>query len=331
VSGRSGGQAGPGPAPDTPATPAAAGGPQVIGLGMCTVDMLFVVPEIPAFGHGLLATAYLRQGGGPVATALVALARLGVSTALIGSVGDDDDGAFIVAELEREGVNVDRLRRVAGARSRVALVLVQRHTGERGFAGCPETCPPLGPGHLLPEELAGARILHLDDATPGAVQAARWARAGGAEVVFDGTWTSDYLEELLPLVDVAIVSEPFARAWAPASQPAALVERLRGYGARVAVLTRGSRGCVVSDASGVRAYAAYPVAVVDTTGAGDAFHGGFIYGLLQGWDTPHVVRFASAVAALNCRQLGGRTALPRLDEVARFLACRPPLADAPVA
>ena len=298
---------------------------QVIGLGMCTVDMLFLVPERPAFGRGMLATGFVRQGGGPVATALVALARLGVSTAFLGSVGDDAEGAFIQAELDAEGVNVDLLSRVPGSRSRVALVLVHRDTGERGFAGRPETCPQPSPADLPLDDLAGARILHLADATPGSVAAARWAMSRGTTVVFDGTWDSPHLDELLPLVDVPIVSEPFVRAWAPDTDARAVLERLWAFHPRIVVLTLGSRGCLVRTAEGVFAFGAYPIEVVDTTGAGDAFHGGFIYGLLHGWDLPHTVRFATAVAALNCRQLGGRTALPQLREVARFLVCHPEL------
>ena len=109
------------------------------------------------------------------------------------------------------------------------------------------------------------------------------------------------------------------------------MERLWQYGPSWAALTLGDQGCVVRDARGLWRFPAHQIDVVDTTGAGDAFHGGAIYGLLHRWDMEHTIRFAAAVAALNCRRLGGRTALPNLPEVARFLASRPPLALQPLA
>ncbi len=293
--------------------------PQVVGLGLCTVDMVFVVPEAPRFSGLMHADAYLRQGGGPVPTALVALARLGIRTRFIGRVGDDPDGRFIGEELAAEGVDTSRLMIEPGSQSRVALVLVETQTGERGFTAREETCQPLLPTDLQPDDLAGARIVHLDDADPVSIQAARWARQAGQTVVFDGTWNHELLDEFLPWVDVPIVSEPFVAAWMPGATPQEVVRRLRGYGAHTAVYTLGSQGCVVATDDTITGFGAYALEAVDTTGAGDAFHGAFIYGLLQGWPITRIVDFAAATAALNCRGLGGRTALPNLAQVEAFL------------
>lgn len=303
--------------------------PEVVGIGLCTVDMLFVVPRPPVFGGLMQAAAYLRQGGGPVPTALVALARLGARTRFIGRVGDDPDGLFLKDELTAERVDTSRLQVEPGAQTRVALVLVDQATGERGFTARPETCRPLEPADLQREEIEAARVVHLDDAEPVSIQAAEWARRAGSLVVFDGTWGHEQLDQLLPLVDVPIVSEPFVEAWMPGAPPDQVVQRLRGYGARIAVLTLGARGCVVSWDEGTRAFPALPTEPVDTTGAGDAFHGGFIYGLLQDWPVDRTVYFASAVAALNCRRLGGRTGLPDRAAVERFLASLSSSADYP--
>lgn len=305
--------------------------PQVIGIGLGTVDLLFAVPRLPTFGGLLQAAAYRRQGGGPVPTALVALARLGVSTRFISRIGDDEDGRFLGAELAREGVDTSRLLVEPGALTRVTLVLVDQATGERGFTSRPETCAPLNPDDLNREEIAAADILHLDDADPACRQAARWAKEAGTCVVFDGTWGHEDLGEFLPLVDVPIVSEPFVEAWMPGASPVQVVDRLWGYGARIAILTLGARGCVARWEEGIAAFPAFPVKVADTTGAGDAFHGGFIYGLLQGWTVSQSVRFATAVAALNCQHLGGRTGLPRREEVDRFLENAGPFEPMPLA
>ena len=304
--------------------------PDVIGLGLCTADLLFVVPRPPSFAEVVRAAAYLRQGGGPVPTALVALARLGASTRFVGRIGDDDDGRFIRAEFDREGVDTSRLLVEPGTLSRIALVLVDQATGERGFTARPETCAPMTPTDLERGEIAAARVLHLDDADEVAVQAARWAREAGTCVVFDGTWNHEALDDFLPLVDVPIVSEPFVDAWMPNATPSQALDRLWSYGPRIAAYTLGDRGCAVRCETGSFAFPAFSVDVVDTTGAGDAFHGAFIYGLLQEWEVARIVRFASAVAALNCRQLGGRTGLPTRREVDDFLAREPEFEGSPL-
>ena len=176
---------------------------QVLGIGLCTVDMLFAVPRRPDFDASMRASQYLRQGGGPAATAMVALARLGASTAFIGKVGDDDDGHFIRAELAREGVDSSHFIVAPGAQSRVAIVLVEESSGERGFVTRPESCGELTPADIEREVVRAAQIVHLDDADATCMQAARWAREAGHKVVFDGTWLHDDLDVFLPLVDVA--------------------------------------------------------------------------------------------------------------------------------
>lgn len=295
-------------------------GVDVAGLGMVTVDLLFRVPGMPAFDAPRRASAHLRACGGPVPNALACLSRLGASTRFVGKVGDDEEGAFARSELRRQGVDVSRLR-VAGGRSRLVLVLVEEAGGERAFVSRPESFPPLTAADLEPGDLAGARVLHLDDADDAAIEAARRARASGAVVVFDGTWQSDGLEELLPLVDHAVVSEHFARRWLPGAGPWEVLERLRRLGAGAAVLTRGEHGAAAEDADGTRVEVpAPPVEVVDTTGAGDAFHGGFIFALLRGWPLERSLPFACAAGALNCRALGGQAGLPGREEVEELLS-----------
>lgn len=290
----------------------------VAGLGMVTVDHLYRVPALPSFGAPRRASGHSRACGGPVPNALACLSRLGASTRFVGRVGDDEEGAFARSELSRHGVDISRLR-VARGRSRLVLVLVEEAGGERAFVSRPESFPPLAGDDLEPEDVAGARVLHLDDADDAAIRAARWARASGATVVLDGTWQSERLEELLPLVDYAVVSEFFARRWLPGAGRWEVLRQLRALGAGVAVLTRGEGGAAAEDGAGRVECPAPSVEVVDTTGAGDAFHGGFIFGLLQGWPLEETLRFACASGALNCRALGGQAGLPRREEVEELL------------
>ncbi|MCZ6679310.1 MAG: PfkB family carbohydrate kinase [Candidatus Poribacteria bacterium] len=116
------------------------------------------------------------------------------------------------------------------------------------------------------------------------------------------------------------MSDIFVQEWMPDTPVEAVLQRLCEFGAKIAVVTLGERGCVAKWEKGIFAFPAFPVNVIDTTGAGDAFHGGFIYGLLQDWPVEQTIRFASAVAALNCCNLGGRSGLPTVEEVDRFLA-----------
>ena len=152
------------------------------------------------------------------------------------------------------------------------------------------------------------------------LQAARWAQAAGVKTLLDPSLPYEEIKPLLQYVDVPIVPEYWARAMMPAAPPAAVARRLRDEGAEIAVVTLGERGAVAAWSEGTQAFPAYPVDVVDTTGAGDAYHGAFLYALLQGWHLPRMARFASAVGSMNCRAMGGRNALPTRDEVDRFMA-----------
>ena len=290
----------------------------VVGVGLITTDYLYQVPRLPAFGLSLRATGYVRACGGPAATAMACLARLGTSTRFIGKTGDDAEGDFVRAELARFGVDVSGLRRGAG-KSRVATVLVDENSGERGFVSSSESFPPLLARDLTDDDFAGARVVLIDDGDDTGLEAARRARETGAIVVFDGTWQSDLLAEFLPLVDHAIVSEFFARRWMPAADDDAILQRLTDLGATVAVLTLGERGCIAHSEGKRMVCPAVSVDVIDTTGAGDAFHGGYVAALLDQLDLPDRLRFAAATAALNCRALGGQQALPRREEVEDLL------------
>jgi sulfofructose kinase len=149
---------------------------------------------------------------------------------------------------------------------------------------------------------------------PAAIQAARWAREAGLQVCFDGNHPRPDLEELLPLVNWLVVAAPFPVAYTGLSHPEA-ARALLALGPEVLVITQGERGCQVWTGDDHFQAPGFAVQAVDTTGAGDAFHGGFIYGMLQGWNLRRVAAFANAVAALNCRTLGGRRGLPSLRQV----------------
>ncbi|MBU5612427.1 carbohydrate kinase family protein [Geomonas azotofigens] len=296
----------------------------VVGLGVCTMDLLMVVDELP--GGELVQRAHdsALAGGGPVATALVTLARLGARTAMLDLVGGDLIGRMIVAELDAAGVDTSAMAIDAGSTSSQAAVLVRKRDGARAITFAPGTSGELPPGQLNEEMIRAAKILHLNGRHwQACLRAAQIAREAGVVVSFDGgshRYRAEHLE-LLPLVDVCIVAEEYAASCTGASAPERGAEALLRYGPKVVAVTSGTRGSHVVSADGESFHQpACPVdRVVDTTGAGDAYHGGFLFGLARGLSLKESARYASAVGALNTRALGGRAALPALSQLDEFL------------
>jgi ribokinase len=293
----------------------------VLGLGYCSSDYLGVTPRIPDFDQDTVSMpAFAADGGGPVSTALVALARLGAAVGYLGVLGDDRDGQEAYAAFVREGVATKHIIVQAGGRTPVCMVLVEEGTGRRAifcYRGALED-------YVLTDaaraDLRRARILHMDGHSVGAVEAAAGlVHAAGGQVVFDANRPRPHIERFLACTDILIGASTFPQAMTGCADLAEASRRLMGYGPRLVVTTLGPAGCFCySDAEQFTA-PGFRVAALDTTGAGDAFHGGFIYGLLQGWPLRQTARFANAVAALNCRQLGGRRGLPTLAEVESFI------------
>ena len=294
--------------------------PDIVGIGVCTLDHLVTVPRLPKRNENMEALGYDRQPGGLASIAMIAAARLGARSKIIGRIGDDDTGAFIQRVLREESVDVSQLLVEPGSESQVSVILVHQSSGDRSIISRPPTGKPVGPSEFRREDITAAHALFVDTLNDATMQAARWAKEAGMTVLLDPGLPYQAIKPLLEFVDVPIVPEYWARALLPEQPPAAVAERLRDEGARIAVVTLGERGAVVAWEAGTEAFPAYEVDVVDTTGAGDAYHGAFLYALLQDWDVPRMARFASAVGSLNCRAMGGRSALPTRSEVDQFMA-----------
>jgi sugar/nucleoside kinase (ribokinase family) len=294
-----------------------------VGFGLNAVDHLIVVPEYPAFDTKMRLIEHKQSAGGQTATAMVALRRLGLNTAYAGRFGSDPEGQFGLETLKTDGVNVDFAEVVEGARNQIAFITVDARSGERTIvwdrddrlAYKPEEAPvefgPLG------------RVLHLDAHDPPAcVRLAKAARDRGTIVSADIDNVYEGLPELLPLIDIMIGSKEFPhRVTGIADERRALVEMHARFGCAVVGMTMGAAGAVVyRDGEFIESpgYVA-PGGCRDTTGAGDAFHGGFLYGFLTGEDLETSLQFANAVAAIKCSALGARTALPTKSALQSFL------------
>ena len=292
----------------------------IVGIGVCTVDHLVTVPRLPQRNENMRALNYARQPGGLASIALIAAARLGARCKIIARIGEDESGSFIGGALREEGVDVSQLLVEPGSESHVSVILVDETSGDRSIITRPPTGQPISSAEIRHEDIAAGRVLFLDNISEATLQAARWARRAGMRVVLDPARPYDEIKPLLQYVDVPIVPEAWARAWLPEQPPSVAAQRLHDEGADIAIVTLGERGAVASWDGGTQAFPAFAVDVVDTTGAGDAYHGAFMAALLEDWDVPRMAEFAAAVGAMNCRAIGGRSALPTRSEVDGFIA-----------
>ncbi len=296
----------------------------VVGLGCACLDFLGIVPHLPDQDDQVWMSDSTQQGGGMVSTALVTLSRLGVSTAFAGKVGNDMAGRAVKEEFDLYGVDSDQLVVEHGATTPVSMILVDESTGQRTImAG--GTTVELSPSEVPGGMIADAKYLHLDTTgRQAALAAAEIARSAGVSVVLDADSLSrpHDIEDLLRATDYLIASQVFAEALTGLADPAAAAKSLSSRGSSVVIVTLGEQGSLTLAGGRTFHTPAFPVEVVDTTGAGDVYHGAYIFGLLQEWHLEKTAVFSSAVAALSCTRLGGRTGIPDLRSALDFLRDR---------
>ncbi|HOT90913.1 MAG TPA: carbohydrate kinase family protein [Anaerolineae bacterium] len=299
---------------------------QIIGLGMCTLDVLIRCTELPTWERGGTRIKALGfDGGGPVGTAMVAAARLGARVGFIGSAGNDAPAEFKLRSMRDCGVDLSRMVYRDAPEDQLVVVNIHAETGERIFSGVQRW----GEGQIRPEELdreyiTAADYLHLDGYhNAAALQAARWMKAAGKIVSLDGHKTDgpvgEHLRRLLPYVDVLISGSGFARGLTGIADLWEAGAAILTLGPRIFVQTEGMDGSYTITADEQFHTPAFPVQVIDTTGAGDVFHGAYLVGLLHGWNLRQIALFATAVSALKCTRLGGRGGIPDFPAVMTFL------------
>jgi sugar/nucleoside kinase (ribokinase family) len=258
---------------------------------------------------------------------MVALQRLGLKTVYAGRFGSDAEGNFGLQSLKDEGVSVEFAEVVEGAANQIAFIIIEARSGERTIIWDRDDRLSYRVDEAPIELAACGRVLHMDAHDPPACRSmALAAKVAGAIVSIDVDNIYAGLTDLLPLVDIQIFSAEFPhRLTGIGDERTSLVEIKARYGGSVVGMTRGARGALVYCGGQFIESPAFPVpgGCRDTTGAGDAFRGGFLYGLLSGEDVETSLRLANAIAALKCRELGARAALPTRDEMREFLALNP--------
>jgi sulfofructose kinase len=292
----------------------------LLGIGQCSIDHVCTVDGLPRFTGKEAMLAYELLPGGQVATALLAGARLGLRSAFVGVVGSDPAAPLVLAPLEAAGVDTRAVRRVPGAATRLAVILVDRASGERTVLWYRDPRLRLRPEDVSAERIARARCVLLDGDDPElAAHAARRAREAGVPVVLDVDALSPGVETLLASADYPVVSRHFAETLGGDGRVRSGLDRLLALGARLAVATLGERGALARSREGEFASPPFQVLPRDTTGAGDVFHAAFVWGLLEGLEPEALLRVANAAAALSCRALGAQGGLPTRNELEAFL------------
>lgn len=291
----------------------------VVGAGLNATDTLIRVPHFPTLDSKVRLIEAVTRAGGEVASALVACQRWGLRTRYIGKVGDDAAGQLQLDEFARDGVEA-HVTVVPNCQSQSSFILVDDSTGERTIIWQRDPRVELEPGDLDQESVVRARLLHVTGSSTAAMsRAAKWARGAGIPVTLDVDGVYSGIQVLLEDVDYLISSRNFPARLIDDSNPlTSLPSMTRKFGSRLVAATLGREGVLAWHESRFHYCPAYRVPTVDTTGAGDIFHGGFIYGLLQNWPLDRILDFACAAAALNCGALGARAGIGSVPDIERL-------------
>ncbi len=307
------------------AVPCATGTHHVVGLGQCSIDYLCTVDAYPLVDTKCEFQDFSIQGGGPVATALVVLARWGFTADFIGLISDDLFGTAIRESLEREGVTTSATVVHRGGRSQFAFICIERGTAKRTVFWSRPDCGTIRPEEVPLSRIAQADVLHLDGLfVEASIAAAHYARERGIPVVLDAGSLRPGMLDVVRLTDHLIAAQRFADEYGQGSPYDVTLMRLKELGPRIVVVTLGEMGSIGLWDDVVFHFPALRVQARDTTGAGDVFHGAYIYGLMQGWDIPHCLRLATVAAGLSCQAIGGRPGIPSLQEALLHVEALPP-------
>ncbi len=296
----------------------------VVGFGTNAVDYLIQVPVYPPFNSKIELSDYIQLAGGEVATAMVGLSRLGLKTAYVGRFGADGEGDFGLQTLRDEKVDITFAEKISGAKTQIAFIVIDKRSGERTVIWHRDKLLAYDEKDAPVKTAALGKVLHFTPHdTRACLQMARRAKAENTIVSVDIDNVFEDVDELLPQVDVLISSAEFPEKIVGIKDKKKSLREIKArFGCAIVGMTLGENGSLVLcedkfiETNGFEV----PNGCKDTTGAGDAFRVGFLYGLLTGASIETAAQMANAVAALKCRALGARTALPTSSELLDFLS-----------
>lgn len=294
-----------------------------LGFGTNAVDFLVQVPNYPEYASKIELTDYVQLAGGEIATAMAGLTRLGLKTMYVGRFGDDDAGNFGLRSLKEEGVDTSLAEQISGATTQIAFIIIDERSGERTVIWKRDRKLAYRLEEAPVSAVGNAKMLHLfPHDVDACIALAREAKRTDTIVSIDLDNDFGKLDELLPLVDILITSADFPGRMFDIEDKFKALKALKDrFGSAVAGITLGDKGSLMlcGDTFIETEGFAVPGGCKDTTGAGDSFRAGFLYGVLSGEPVEEAARMANAVAALKCRAIGARTSLPSKIELQELL------------
>jgi len=291
----------------------------VVGLGLNSVDHLCVVPQYPTLDSKTEILRYETLPGGQVATALIFLSRMGLNAKYIGKVGGDDLGHLSLQSLEQEALDCESVLIEQNARNQSAIIIIDQRSGERTILCHRDSRLDFKETELDEQAICGGRILHLDGYDSAALKAARCCQSHGIPVCIDLDKVVDNCHALIQEIDFLIVSSNFSSEFTGISEPIASFRALRQCFGGFLAVTLGADGAMAWVGNQCVSFPGLKINALDTTGAGDIFHGAFIFGLLHNWPLRKIMGFANAAAGLSCLHVGARVGIRPLSEILHYV------------
>ncbi len=300
--------------------------PDVIGIGHLCYDHISIIDGYPPEDTSKHIDEMFNQPGGAASQAIAAVARLGGTAGYLGNLGDDDVGKYLHADCLSEGIDVSHVRLIPGGVTSTSYVFVNSRNASRTLFTYHDKLPAYIFDLEARRYIAGAKCIHLDGTMyENAMEAARIAHEKQVLVSLDGCSPqkdNDKNLALAALTDILIMNETYPCRLVDDSDRERAILRIAELGPRVVISTSGDKGCLLARDGAIERFPAYRIEPVDTTGAGDVFHGAFIFGMLKGYSIEDTIKFSSAVSAINCMSIGGRKGIPSFVQVRQFMADR---------
>jgi len=283
------------------------------------LDLAVEMEKLPQTNTNGKLYGYCFQGGGNIPTALAAAGRLGLKCAVLGIMGDDMAGKANIADFQFNHVDTSHLTVDSGKRTNFNICITERYNKGKELLSNAGTCRPFDVSDLDEKFIKSARMFHIGFFTPPVVQACDWIHESGGKVSIDAAYYRPDIHENYKRIDIFIGSETYFNAIPGKPSLEDAIRSIQREGPEIVIFTFGENGCRGVYREKSFEIPAFKVNVVDTTGAGDVFHGAFDYAYLQGWDVEKCARFASGVSAIKCTRPGGRSGIPDLPTLTRFL------------
>jgi len=295
-------------------------GMDIIGIENPHIDFNVVIDKLPKSGTFTSLQNYSWQGGGNVGSAMVAAARLGAKCGIVGIVGDDRYGQFCIDDYNRHNIDTSHIIKDKEQETPFGICIAEIDVMEKSFIARPLIKRQPNIIELDKAYISSSKYVHLGQMGKTQVQAAIWAKEMGVTVVDDAGYYNPETDNNTNLIDVFIGSENYYKGLFHDTNYENNCKVIQKRGPKIVVFTLGANGCVGIENDQYFTVPAFKnISVVDTTGAGDVFHGAFIFGLLQGWAFEKILLFSSAVSAIKCTRLGGRAAIPDYATAQTFL------------